>query len=216
MYSKLMSVIVLLSLIVLVSGVNVKQNDCVNIVNTCGNCTYMNITSIIFPNQTISVGEQVMTKSGTEYNYTYCFTTLGEHTVNGIGNPLGVIDIWQTKYLVTTTGFKVDSQQIVTISFILGLMLIIGLLFFYFGMRSEYPAIKIFCLSMSIIMIIFLVGYVLGIANITIGEFKGITDGFTPLYVLFIALLSVGAIGIILYLVIFAMDLFYKKRGLKL
>ena len=48
-----------------------KAGDNVSLIQLCDDCTYNNITSIIYPNGTIALGEAEMTKDGTQYNYTY-------------------------------------------------------------------------------------------------------------------------------------------------
>lgn len=82
-----------------------KLDSCINLKQTCSNCSYINITSIINPNSTQVLNQVQMTKVGTEYNYS-CgpSSTLGTYIVNGIGDVDGEVAIWAYDYTVTTTG----------------------------------------------------------------------------------------------------------------
>lgn len=83
-----------------------KQNDCVQLIQTCGNCTYNNISFVYMVNDAILYNvSSPMTKVGTFYNYTFCNTTIvGAYTANGVGNPDGKITSWTYGFDVTPTG----------------------------------------------------------------------------------------------------------------
>ena len=84
-----------------------KQHDCIRVVQTCSNCTYNNITTILYPNSSVAASNLVMTRSGTEYNTSFCNTRLnGEYIVNGYGNPDGVKTVWGYTFTVTPSGDK--------------------------------------------------------------------------------------------------------------
>lgn len=42
-----------------------KINDCIVLKQTCSNCSYVNITSVLYPNSTEALGQVQMTKSRT-------------------------------------------------------------------------------------------------------------------------------------------------------
>lgn len=116
---------------------NFKQNECVNLIQTCGNCTYVNITSVLYPNSSQVLGETEMTKSGTRYNYTFCSTSvLGTYIVNGVGDSNGVNTIWNYNFFVTTTG--VNRESILNNSIFIFLTLI-GILLVIAGANMGIP-----------------------------------------------------------------------------
>jgi hypothetical protein len=47
---------------------NFKNGECVNLIQTCSNCTYANITTISYPNTSLSVADISMQKDGTFYH----------------------------------------------------------------------------------------------------------------------------------------------------
>lgn len=74
-----------------------KQGEDAEIIQICADCTYVNITSISHANGTRLIGNVEMTKDGSYFNYTLdkSFTqSFGVYKVTGIGNPLGINEIW--------------------------------------------------------------------------------------------------------------------------
>ena len=75
------------------------------LIQLCGNCSYNNITSIIFPNSTRIILDVPMTKRGTEFNYTYCFpNATGEYLINGVGDLSGIDTVWAYVINLTPNG----------------------------------------------------------------------------------------------------------------
>lgn len=48
-----------------------KAGDTVSLIQTCGNCTYCNVTSLNYPNGTQALDNTAMVKDGVEYTYDY-------------------------------------------------------------------------------------------------------------------------------------------------
>ncbi len=105
-----------------------KQGSCMQLVQTCGNCTYNNVSFVYQTNNAILyniIGE--MTKVGTFYNHTFCNTSLvGEYVVNGVGNPNGETTSWVYDFKVTPTGTILGTSDSV-----LYILLTLGSLFLF-------------------------------------------------------------------------------------
>ena len=72
-----------------------KYNQCVDLPQTCSNCTYSNISTIRYPNGVILYNETAMTKRGISYNYTLCRTNYqGDYIVCGHSDVDGIDTIW--------------------------------------------------------------------------------------------------------------------------
>lgn len=132
------TLIFLLSQVYLILGIPTlgvfKVNTCVELKQTCANCSYVNLTSIIYPDSTSTVINMEMTKDGSVFNYTFCNNTLlGTYIVNGIGNPQGVQTIFAYDYSITTTG----NSSSYTIPLFIGIGAFV-LLIFAFGMKNLY------------------------------------------------------------------------------
>jgi len=84
-----------------------KQHDCVKLKQLCSNCSYVNITSVIYPNSSEAMGEVVMTKSGTDYNHTFCNSSAtGTYIVNGFGDDDGEDQVFAYTFQINPSGEK--------------------------------------------------------------------------------------------------------------
>lgn len=105
---------------------NFQQGNCVNIVETCSNCTYNNITSIAYPNSTFALNDASMSKSGSVYTYSFCNTSsLGTYSITGL-NDLGT---WKDSFKITGNGNS-DPSGIVILGFSIVFILILGYLIY--------------------------------------------------------------------------------------
>lgn len=90
-----------------------QRNSCVDLKQTCANCTYVNITSILFPNSTEALGASTaMQQQGTVYNYTFCQTSSnGQYIYWVTGNPDGTPVVAGVTFEITPTGTVLDTSQ---------------------------------------------------------------------------------------------------------
>ena len=106
-------------LISLVSGAQdylgtFKQLDigeCEELSQTCGNCTYNNISIVMRtgenPETFILNAEMSVDDSGTYFNYSFCnLTEIGTYNVHGFGDIDGEKTSWVYEFYVTPSGFK--------------------------------------------------------------------------------------------------------------
>jgi len=104
-----------------------KQGECIQLIQTHGNCTYNNITFIYQVNNATlyNISDQ-MTKVGTFYNYTFCNTSLvGEYIVNGFGNPDGERTSWNYDFWITGTGFEFNQPRALLTLGLFGILIIV-------------------------------------------------------------------------------------------
>lgn len=106
-----------------------KINTCINLPQTCANCTYVNLTKITKPDHTIVTINSLMTKSGEHYNYTFCDTSLiGDYVVETCQDPDGEKVCVNYNFPVTPSGYE-DLLGFYIIIFILGFA-ILGFAFY--------------------------------------------------------------------------------------
>lgn len=112
MNSKLNYLIVGIALLFFMSSVSaeidpVEQNQCASLYQLCDNCTYVNLSSVIFPDNSILNINSAMTKSGVDYNYTFCQTSqIGEYIYNVCGDKDGQFICENLTFKVTPSGFN--------------------------------------------------------------------------------------------------------------
>lgn len=148
-------------------GDDIKIDDCVNLVQTCANCTSVNVTSVLKPvtkenllSNTIEMG-----KNGTSYNYTFCKNNVvGTYIVQGEADPDGEIIIWSAEYKVTPGGFNGGSSG----NYILiGIILVFSIGIMVIGFNKQEP---IFVLFAGIVLAVF----GLFVFNNGIGNFRNV------------------------------------------
>ena len=100
----------------------VKQGNCINLYNYCPTCSYINLTAIKYPAGTMSYMNNGMTKTGTNYNYTFCNTTsLGDYSYTTCGDKEGIQRCEDIAFEVTPSGRGGNSN----IAFVIILIVII-------------------------------------------------------------------------------------------
>ena len=107
-----------------------KQNTCIQLLQTCGNCTFNNITSVrIEGNSTSLTSQVVMTRTGTEYNHSFCESNIStKYIVNGFGDPNGETTVWAYDFFVNPTGLETSDANTATLNRAVWFFVIIGLL----------------------------------------------------------------------------------------
>lgn len=83
-----------------------QQFSCITLKqNANSNYSLCNITSVLYPNSSMSLGPNGMTKIGTDYNYSnYCKTSvIGTYIVNGFCDN-GQKQTWSYTFYITPTG----------------------------------------------------------------------------------------------------------------
>lgn len=130
------------------------RDDCINLVQICGNCTYVNITTVKMPNGSVSLGSTTMTKTGAEYNHDFCQTNItGTYVVNGVAGVDGYDTPWAYSFEITNNGIKVSQDY----SFMLGMIIFvifgIAIFFMILTYKIEVPAFKIFFFLLSLIFL---------------------------------------------------------------
>lgn len=140
----------------------VKQGDVIQLTQECTQCDWLNLTSIVYPNQSYVIrGEYSMTKLGSSYNFTFTNTTnLGVHTWCYHGKVDGTTDVPAClKFEVTSTGKNFNSgQSLSSLGILLG-SLIVSFLFLYIGFKisvnPKMVPIAFIFIVLSIILIIY-------------------------------------------------------------
>lgn len=194
-----------------------QKDSNINLIQNCINSTYSNISRVVSPNGTLIINSQtIMTKNGFDYNYSFSNTSkLGEYIVYGTCDENGTPVNWVYNFFITSTGYQVDTGK--SIIMILGLivLLIVTIGMFYFGYNLENITIKVFSIGLSIVLLIFSIGYALTVLNSTIAEFSGITNIINVIYTLGVILLTTCGIGLIVWLIYVTFEMFSKYRGFR-
>ena len=84
----------------------IRQGSSIQLTQTCSNCTYVNLTSVLNPtNNYILLGQYSMTKNGSNFNYTFVNTTLqGNYVYTTCGDLNGINTCQSVNFEVTNSG----------------------------------------------------------------------------------------------------------------
>jgi len=112
---------------------NFKIGECINLRQSCSNCSYSNISQIIAPDSSTVLTEVIMQKIGNDYNYTWCDADQnGEYIIVGFSNVDGIKTSWAYNLFVTPTGVLQESFfENSVLLILLALAMIIMVLAFY-------------------------------------------------------------------------------------
>jgi len=196
--------------------IGTKQSDtCIDLIQTCADCTYVNFTSYTMPNGTRVIVEWASTKVGTSFTYNSCNITsqLGIWFVDGHGDIGGTDTIFSYTYDVTPTGNPTPEGMPM---FQMGVIIIIfgvSCFFLYLSSAMGEPAFKIFFLVVSLVFLMatMITAYMVSMDGNVVAATNSTTLGL------------ITVLGMILFIIfayilirqtINALDMFKIKRGL--
>jgi len=111
----------------------VKKGDCIDLYQTCPSCSYVNLTTIKYPNVNVDVMNVAMTQNGTEYNYTFCNTNeIGEYFYTVKGDKDGTVTTEIISFKVNYLGKELTTSQAI-IYFVLIIVIILIFAGTFFG-----------------------------------------------------------------------------------
>jgi len=112
----LLTTIILINFISAVGDIGiVKQGDCIDLYNYCPTCSYINLTAIQYPNQTIETMNLAMVKTGKNYIYNFCNTSkLGEYSYTTCGDKAGILTCEDVMFKTTSSGDNYTTSDSIT------------------------------------------------------------------------------------------------------
>lgn len=117
---------------------SVKQNECINLDQTCATCTTVNITFVGFPNDTAIFPNYEMTKNGSKFNYSFCSTTgIGSYHITLQGDKGGTATTEEGYFEVTGSGFEESSSFNRATYFLFGIAALFFLGFLFIPSKEQ-------------------------------------------------------------------------------
>lgn len=178
-----------------------------------------NIT-ILSPSQELIIDNREMTRGTTYFNFSLNTTSV---TPNGVfETTVDCVDVNDNSsgsntffYQITPNGsVPMGTAQSVIAFLSIFMISSIGLVCLSLSYKINDNWISLAFLSFAIMLMIFAFGMILNILELSFGTFGTIIGNYSALYITFIALGSVGVIGLIIYLIVFALKLYWQGRGL--
>lgn len=211
----LLSCIILIGLFTLsLSSANLgtfKAGDCVNI-KTILNSTYANISTISYPNSSIALENQNMTKIGHTFNLNFCNTsTLGTYTYDYFDDSGNV---YVNDFAITITGSdRINSGEGLSVTAGIVIMILIAVFFFVLFLKTEHFGLKTIFIALSSVM--FLISIMFSMVMITniLGNYSSLVSGFETFFFVIKILLYIAVPAFMLFAMYIAYKLWKVKRG---
>ncbi len=154
-----------------------------------------------------------MTKSGLTFNYTFCNTSDPGKYIYDYFDTEG--NVYVNDFTITPSGFEINSGQSIGLFGSLILIILIGLMFFFIGSKSENKILKMFFYVFSIIIFVVSILYTVIIIQQTLFGFESILTGIESFWFVMKMLLSAGIVVSIVVIFLIMLKLWRIKRGLQ-
>lgn len=209
----------------------IRQGSCMPLIQYCSDCTFVNITSITYPNGTLQpLNVVAVFQGGDSYVYNnFCSTNdLGTYIYGTLGNPAGTLVQQSIEREVTANGFILsDSQSIVYLVFLIA-ALFIFLLTLYGAIKIKWKSdkdpeghilninkvryFKPFLMAMAYLELTFIFGILYSITSNSL-TFDNVSPMFNWLYWLMLSFLfPIAVCTLIFSLIVFIQDRKLRKR----
>ena len=196
-------------------------NEDIELIQTCNNCTYCNLTSIKYPNGTALARNEVMLQDGTYYNYTLNKTFVTEvgtyKYCYDCGNTdekvTGCIDV-----IVTPSGQeKINTGEGLSLSIAVIAMIVVAFSFFFVsGAFRENHILRFALIGVGLILLLVVVGFSLISMMNNLGGFSTLITTYSSFFWVILIILVFITFMVMISLTVKAMDNFKVKHGLKL
>lgn len=180
--------------------------------------TYTCSLTVLSPSQELIIDNQTMAGEGTYRTFTLNTTQtevngLYESTVDCTNSTNSGSDTFF--YEITPNGSPpIDEGQGLILFGSIILLIIIASFFGLLGFKSKSVTVMLSFLSFSVLIMVFTLGFIVNTIELSFGTFSEIIGSSSSIYLLFTILLSVGALGLILYLVVVALNYYWGLRGM--
>jgi hypothetical protein len=157
------------------------QGSSIQLKQSCGTCSYNNITSVMFGGKALLSGSYAMTKVGTDYNYTFSDTqSFGQYIVCGVGDLSGVNTSWCYDFFIGNMWIPLIIAGLAILLLGFGLLKQNA----YFGLFSAFLFIILGIYSMSYGLVFLQDKYTEMLSDVIIG--LGVIIGFASVYEMYI------------------------------
>lgn len=165
------------------------------------------------------VNNQTMLDGGTYWNF-----TLNSSQTDTNGFYETTVDCENSSLSGSNTFyFQITPNGSAPIDFGQGLIFFTSILFLvvfstfigFLGFKSTNTTIRLSFLAFTTILMVFTLGFILNVIELSFGTFSGIISNYSSIYILFIALIGVGMVGLIIYLIVITLNYYWQMRGMQ-
>jgi len=186
--------------------------------SVCDSSFICNLT-VLSPTNSLVVDTETMLGDNTYRNF-----TLNETQTNPNGVYEATVDCTNTTAAASNTFFyeitpngsaPVDTAQGIVLLVGMAFLILIVVFLLFLGVKAANPTISLAFISFGVLLMVFGIGFSLNVLEVSFGTFGDIVNNYSTIYVLFMALIVVGSIGLMLYLIIVSLNYYWRLRGMK-
>ena len=193
-----------------------QQNKNINLIQTCDNCTYVNITKVQLPDSTIIEYNDEMTKTGSEYNFTFTNTSqIGKYIYTTCGDDDGIFKCVSVQFAITPSGQDkpTDGEGWIFVVSVMSMFAVA--IFFYFVSRNMNEPINYFFVGLTFILSLIAVFYSFVGLNEILGGFEKLINSYQIFFYVILMVSFLLFIFIMLVITIRAINSLNVRRGLR-
>jgi len=147
----------------------VKKDGCADLYQHCSDCSFVNVTSIKYPNQTIIYLNIGMDKNGYDFTYNYCNNNQsGDYFYTVCGDPTNKDPCKTYSYVVTESGVEITQQRSSSSIALLGILFLLLLVSLYalFTVENYIGKFALYWASHLLFILIAFIGWQIGVEGI--------------------------------------------------
>ena len=193
-----------------------KLNQQLEFSITSNNATECNITTYDYPNGTVFINQN-MTRNGNTFNGSIesgNFTSIGNYCFNIVCNDSIYIETGSVCREVTPSGSQINSGKSISLFGSIFVMLIISVILFIIGFKTESNVAKISFYSFSGLSFIMTILYTIVIMQQTLFGFDSILTGIDTFWTVAKTFIWIGFLGFGVVILLIMMKAWKIKRGL--
>lgn len=195
-----------------------KKAECVDLPQTCENCSFINLTRISYPNSSAAIaGQFSMTQLGNFYNYTFCETdTIGKYYYTTNGDLDGFNTTGNDCFYITTSGNEITTAKSMTFFISIFVMVFMSILFFIISFTiNKESRLRFGLIGMSLIIGLATTLYSAVAISEAFDGFPRIAQSFEYFLWLMLFLTLIIFLFVMIVLTVEALDGMRIKKGLK-
>lgn len=196
---------------------SVKQNECINITQTCLSCSYNNLTVVQYPNKTYALQNNTAMNDlgGGVYQYQFCDTQeIGAYNVDGNGDLNGVSQGWGVFiFSVTASGNELTMPDSLILILILAIIIIAGIFFIIIAWFSNDQFVKTIFMCLAGFAIVVSIFFGMTIMFNLLPQYTGFMTAYNSFFYIMTIVVLVAVFSLIVWTMVRTFRRMYKMRG---
>jgi len=206
--------ILLILLIVPIVSANLgtfKQNDCVNIKTILNNVSWVNISTISYPNLTTIISNVAMAQSGVTFTYDFCNTSVLGNYIYDYYSSDG--NSYVNDFSITASGNALTMQDSIIVMIMLGIIIMAAIFFVTVAWFSNDQFLKTIFICLAGFAITISIFFGMTIMFNLLPQYAGFMTNYSAFFYIFTIVLLVAVFALIIWIMVRTFKRMYKMRG---